>query len=155
MEQMLKLCMFLRRAKLTFMQLLSTEILIVYRLCVDFFWALHLCTKCTVMAKKMLKHTKCAQWVSVQTTDWIHQLFTSRGTEKLMRGSTLAMHQGCPLPLCHISSENLTWHVYIGFLHLPFKPLWASWRWGELRLLSPVSLRSFSLCTPSQMSTFG
>lgn len=61
MEQMLKLCMFLRRAKLTFMQLLNTEILIVYRLCVDFFWALHLCTKCTVMAKKMLKHIKCAQ----------------------------------------------------------------------------------------------
>lgn len=37
MEQMLKLCMFLRRAKLTFTELLTTEIVIVYKLCVDFF----------------------------------------------------------------------------------------------------------------------
>ena len=43
----------------------------------------------------------------------------------------------CPLPPRHISSENLTWRVCIGFLHLPFKPLRVSWRWGELRLLSP------------------
>lgn len=43
-----------------------------------------------------------------------------------IRAATLAMRQGWPLPPCHISSENLTWHVCIGFLHLPFKPLWAS-----------------------------
>lgn len=36
--------------------------------------------------------------------------------------ATLVMHPGWPLPPCHTSSENLTWHVYIGFLHLPFKP---------------------------------
>lgn len=40
---MLKLCVFLKRAKLTFMELLSTGILIVNKLCVDFFKARHLC----------------------------------------------------------------------------------------------------------------
>lgn len=43
-----------------------------------------------------------------------------------IRAATLVMRQGWPLPQCHISSENLTWHVCIGFLHLPFKALWAS-----------------------------
>lgn len=61
MEQMLKLCMFLRRAKLTFMALSSTEILIVCELCVlTSFGLFTFCTKCTVMAKKVLRHTKCA-----------------------------------------------------------------------------------------------
>lgn len=144
MEQMLKLCMFLRRAKLTFAgKLLSTAILIVRKLCADVLLALHLCTKHTVL------------WVTAQNHGPNTPVVYIQGHWKLMCGTTLVMHQGWPLPPCHISSENLTWHVYIGFLHLPFKPLWASWRWGELRLLSPVSLRSFSLCTPSQMSTFG
>lgn len=53
-----------------------------------------------------------------------HVLNTSavyvQGCWTLTRGATLVMRQGCPLPLCHVSSENLTWHVYIGFLHLPF-----------------------------------
>lgn len=83
--------------------------------------------KRTVADKK-----RCANILSVhsesvlKTVDGAHRLFTSRGTEKLMCGIALVMHQGWPLPPCHISSENLTWHVYIGFLHLPFKPLWAS-----------------------------
>lgn len=78
----------------------------------------------------------------IMSQSWKQGLNTSvvyiQGHCKLkVRAATLVMRQGWPLPQCHISSENLTWHVCIGFLHLPFKPLWASWRWGELRSLSP------------------
>lgn len=155
MEQMLKLCMFLMRAKLTFMEAIEYRDSDCMQALCWLLWALHLCTKCTVKKEKKKMFKVC---IVSQCSN--HGLNTSvvyiQGHWKLkICGTTLVMHQGWPLPPCHISSENLTWRVYIGFLHLPFKPLWANWRWGELRLLSPVSLRSFSLCTPSQMSTFG